>query len=338
MTHPGRHRVKVSARPLPMHVRNPGTLTVGRSGQKWPGSRWVGHAALPIRVSLPRLEAPCTSGSVGRSCYELSLRGSSVQGMLGHLRPQMLCACRKVDGGGFDILVPHHAREAVNIAAAFEHQRRKRVTKLMHGERQVGALPEDENDMPQPIVSESDVRLVLREELRTRLVRLEMRCTIRRQNLPQCFRHRHDPVFPSLASPDEEREICKVHIGNSEVQRLTLAQPSKEKCRDDPVVPVPYKRISPRVVLRDLQQAHRFLQSQPRRYAPLGLRHRKVHERISIYPPVLTAPPKEDFEGFVIRAECRNTPVSIRPAAEKPLADDWCVDIFDLENTHLPAE
>ena len=69
--------------------------------------------------------------------------------MLCHLPPEMIRACSQINRRGFDILVPHHAGEAVDIAAAFEHQRGKGVAQLVHCEREARALAEDLNQAPQ---------------------------------------------------------------------------------------------------------------------------------------------------------------------------------------------
>src|SRR5437879_2264806 len=55
-----------------------------------------------------------------------------VEWVLRDLRAQMLRTYRKVNRGGLDILMPHHARKAVDVTASFEQERRKRMPELMH--------------------------------------------------------------------------------------------------------------------------------------------------------------------------------------------------------------
>ena len=60
-------------------------------------------------------------------------RQSLIQRVLHHLPAQVLCTGSKIDGCRAYVTVPHHARQAVDVAAPLEHQCCERMPQLMDG-------------------------------------------------------------------------------------------------------------------------------------------------------------------------------------------------------------
>jgi hypothetical protein len=55
-----------------------------------------------------------------------------IQRMLRHLRAQVLGRRGEVDGRRLNVTMPQHPREAIDIAPAFEHERRKGMAAMPH--------------------------------------------------------------------------------------------------------------------------------------------------------------------------------------------------------------
>src|SRR5262249_32384835 len=125
--------------------------------------------------------------------------------MLRYLRSQMLDTRGEVNCGRFNIRVPHHLGEAVDIAAAFEHERRKGVPQHVRVKVNAAGVFNILDEVTEGCRRDRAVIAKGREKLRTSL---SSSCTfgeVVAENSREHLADRHQAVFRTLAGANEDR-------------------------------------------------------------------------------------------------------------------------------------
>lgn len=242
----------------------------------------------------------------------------------------MFGGSRQVYGGRLDVAVAHHAGQAKNVAAAFEHEGGERVPKLVVTEFEPRCVAHKNDEVLQSVQRQAGIPYRGSEKFRAGPVEPFSFRDVSVEALRQSVTHRNNPVLASLALVYEYGQVLGVDIRELQLKQFAAPKACKEEHGKQRMVPRPEHFVLVGVIVGRFKQPERVLPRQFRGNAFLHLRQFDVLGEVPLHVAVLHAPTEEHAQAHMATDEGEGAPAAVDPAVQEELPQVCFVHVFDV--------